>query len=248
MSQQTIVALHGQKIGLLKELLKTTQDKLSEIKGIEFKEYNLSQIHATLIGLEEEPAKPNVNFNFLIKRKAEVQMNISGFREYLRSSSELPFQIQIGGFKDRDYPFISRSQRPYKRSFSIQGNKAVIMGWPIRGKPLEDSEISSIKLIQESRLYPNTLDILRRNAQRFGILHAYHASATDVDNDFYLRIGLFGNVDQAKVRSEEIQKNLRDFLSTMPPIILNIELKDLKMVSYKDETLPICKQTKPQEV
>lgn len=248
MSQQTIVALYGQKIGPLAELLKTIQDKLSEVKGIKFNKYDLSQIHATLIGLEEEPDKPNVNRNFLRKRKEEVQMGISGFREYLRSSSELPFQIQIGGFKDRDYPFTSRSQRPYKRSFSIEGDKAVIMGWPIRGKPLEDLDIYPIQLIQESRLYPNTLDILRRNAQRFRILHAYHASATDVDNDLYLRIGLFGNVDQAKVRSEEIQKNLRDFLSNMSPIILNIELKDLKVVSYEDETLPICEQTKYQEV
>lgn len=248
MSQQTIVALYGQKIGSLAELLKTMQDKLIGIKGIEFTKYDLPQIHATLIGLEKKPGKLNFNYNFLMKRKEEVQMDISGFREYLRSSSELPFQIQIGGFKDRDYPFISRAQRPYKRSFSIQGNKAVIMGWPIRGKPLEDSDISPAQLMQESRLYPNTLDILRRSAQRFSILHTYHASYTDVDNDFYLRIGLFGNVDQAKIRSEEIQKNLRDFLSNMPPIILNIELKDLKLVSYEDETLPICEQTQPQEI
>jgi hypothetical protein len=226
MSQKTIVALYGQKPEPLAELLKTLQQKLCGIEALDFQPYHLQQIHATLIGLEEDPATSGLNRNFKLKRQVERQMDILGFRQYLKSSSEFPLQIQIGGFTNRDYPFTSRDMRPYHRSFSIQGDFAVIMGWAIRGIPSE----ADVR-------YPLTLDNLRRNAQRFGVLHAYHVRPTDVDNDFYMRLGLLGNVPSASQR-EEIEKTLRDFLSTLPPLVVNLELADFSVVSYDDETLP----------
>ena len=64
------------------------------------------------------------------------------------------------------------------------------MGWPIRGEPVSMPETTPEGFIQESRIYPMTLVVVRRAAQGFGILHGYHRALTDVDNDLFFRIGL----------------------------------------------------------
>jgi hypothetical protein len=112
------------------------------------------------------------------------------------------------------------------------------MGWPIRGEPISIAETTSEDLIQESRLYPMTLDALRRAAQGFGILHGYHGALTDVDNDLFFRIGL---VDEKAVPLGSIpalQQRLRQSLSQEKPFIVEITLDEVFVAAYNDNTLP----------
>ena len=94
------------------------------------------------------------------------------------------------------------------------------MGWPIRGKPFQQPPATPSAWVQEARLYPLTLDVVRHAAQVYGVLHAYHRALTDVDNDLFFRIGLL--VDQTSLTErvrETLETEARQFLSTQPPLI-----------------------------
>src|SRR5271166_7019176 len=128
---------------------------------------------------------------------------------------------------------------PYERSFSIQGDKVVVMGWPIRGKPFQQPPATLSAWVQEARLYPLTLDVVRHAAQVHGVLHAYHRALTDVDNDLFFRIGLL--VDQTSLTErvrETLETEARQFLSIQPPLILNIRLDQVSVALYEEDTLP----------
>ena len=226
MLQRTIVALYGPKPARLAKLIKSVQGRLSCRPGLAFVPYPLCQVHATLIGLEEDPAGSGQHRNFKLPRQSR-QMDLAGYRHYLRDCFEWPLYIQIGGFEGGDASFSSRGQAPYHRTFSLVGDKAVLMGWPVQGKAPG-----------ETGVYPPTLDQLRRAGQRFGISHAYHQTPSDIDNDFYMRLGLLGQVDATKRQDEDLQREIRAFMSSLPPLILKLELSDLSVVSYQAATLP----------
>ena len=86
-------------------------------------------------------------------------------------------------------------------------------------------------------LYPLVLDALRRRAQNFGVLHAWHSSPDDVDNDLYLRLGVIDPAPDtsARVAAEE---RLRDVLAAQEPVLVDLTAKELAVVSYVDRTLP----------
>jgi len=133
----------------------------------------------SLVGLERSGTS---NRNFQKYRDKQVEMDLTGLLHFLRLGGRFPFHIQLGGFQDREYPFTSRGQNPYHRSFSIQkDNKVVLMGWPLHG-PLPNLALPRVTMsdwIQESRSYPNVLDELRRAFQSFNVLHRYHGTLTD---------------------------------------------------------------------
>jgi hypothetical protein len=113
------------------------------------------------------------------------------------------------------------------------------MGWPLRGIPIETNMPSQIELIQESRLYPNTLDSLRRAAQQFGILHSYHTKPTDVDNDFFFRIGMVDNPESVDpLLKARLHNVLQQSISMLPPLIIEMHLSDLCVAFYQSEELP----------
>src|SRR5579864_4604069 len=189
MRQVTIVALYGEKAQKISELLEKCQTQVKELLGETFRPYDdLRQVHATLVGLERSGTG---NRNFQKYRDKQVEMDLTGLLHFLRLGGRFPFHVQLGGFqKNREYPFTSRGQNPYHRSFSIQGDKVVLMGWPLHG-PLPNLALPRVTMsdwIRESRSYPNVLDELRRAFQSFNVLHDYHRTFPDVDNDFYLRL------------------------------------------------------------
>jgi hypothetical protein len=147
-------------------------------------------------------------------------MDLAGFLAHLRAKARLPWRVQIGGFAQREAPFTSRGQRPYERSFSIQGDKIVLIGWPVA---------------PPSRA--GTLDELRRAAQRFGILHAYHRTEADADDDFYLRVGLARRDLEASTRAL-VEERLRRHLAARP-LVIEVALADLWLAAYEDEALPV---------
>jgi hypothetical protein len=239
MRQVTLVALYGQKPSDLSELLEECQKQIAGELGGNFHPYDVTQIHATMIGLERTIGSTGLNLNLNKYRNMQGRMNFERLLGLLREGSVFPFQIQIGGFQNRDYPFVSRGQRPYERAFSIQGDKTVLMGWPIQGQPFGDGRTDVVTLIHESRIYPTVLDNLRRAGQNFNILHAYHRLLTDIDNDFYFRIGLIYNSPLNPLQQQKVENAIRQFLSAIKPIVLEVTERNVYIASYEDETLPL---------
>jgi hypothetical protein len=237
--QVTLVSLYGKKSNSrLAAVIAQCQQIVTNALSTTFTPYDEEQVHATIVGLERRSRSRFENDNFARLRNRNQTMAFDGFLGYLRGCGHFPLQVQIGGFRDRCYPFTSRRANPYERSFSIQGDKAVVMGWPIRGEPVSMPETTSQNFIQESRIYPMTLDAVRRAAQGFGILHAYHQALTDVDNDLFFRIGL---VEEKAVLLENIpalEQRVRQFLSEEIPLIVEITLDEVFVAAYKDNTLP----------
>jgi hypothetical protein len=239
MTQMTTVALYGEKSGDFAGLITRCQGLVRSVLGDSFQPYDLAQIHATIFGLERKSSSALYNANFSRYRGLDLVMNLEGILGYLRSCGHFPLQVQIGGFKKRDYPFVSRQARPYQRSFSIQGDKVVMMGWPIRGEPFPRPLGTSSALADEAKLYPLTLEVIRQAAQAYGVLHAYHRDPVDLDNDLFFRIGLLN--DQRSL-SEQVHTALeteaRQFLSVQPPLLLDIHLAQISVALYQEESLP----------
>jgi hypothetical protein len=240
--QATMVALYGNKSHDLQELLTDCQNAVADLLGSRFRKYDVRQIHGTIIGLErdEEESSYFINRNFRTRRGNQVQMDFDGLLRFLRDGGHFPFQLQIGGFQNRDYSFVSRGARPFDRCFSIQGNNVVVMGWPLRGMPLKGTYLSPSALIQEARLYPATLDDVRRGAQKYGVLHSYHAKPEDTDNDFFFRIGMIDEPDSIPpLLKASIHQNMRNALASVAPVVVNVELSDLHIIFYESEELPL---------
>lgn len=231
MIQATIVALLGEKPEPLRSLLAALQADVADVLGRRFRPYRLDQIHATIVGLErdERQAARLVNRNHAILRGAEAAMDFDGLLGFFQTSSLIPFTVQIGGFAERDYPFVSRGARPFDRSFSRQGRSAVVMGWPVAAGS-----------------YPPTLAQLRSGAERFGIAHAYHATATDRDNDFYFRLGMIDDPHPQAIDDGPAAGMFRRFrqrLAAQPPVAATIGLSQLSVAFYASpELLPATTQ------
>jgi len=239
MTQITVVALYGAKSSDFAGLITRCQGLAQSVLGVSFRPYDPYQIHATIFGLERKIPSALDNANFSRYRGRDLVMNLEGILDYLRRSSHFPLQIQIGGFGKRDYPFVSRQVCPYQRSFSIQGDKVVMMGWPIRGKPFPRPPETPSALVQEAKLYPLTLEVIRHAAQAYGVLHAYHRELTDVDNDLFFRIGLL--IDQTSLSEkgrDKLEAEARRSLSIQPPLVLDIHLDQVSVALYEEDTLP----------
>jgi hypothetical protein len=238
--QVTLVAFYGAKRRPLGKLLGTWQDRLGRCirqlgARIAFRPYPLAQIHATILGLERATGAGLRNRNFQeLRGRAEV-MRLPELLALILESGLLPFDAQFGGFEDRDCPFLSRSARPYHRSFSIQDKTAVIIGWPVRAPDRGRDGLPT-------RAYPMILDELRRSGQRFNVLHRWHREPADIDNDLYLRLGLLEG-ELADVQRELIQDEMRRALSRASPSMVQLGVSDLAVVSYPadEETLPIAR-------
>jgi hypothetical protein len=239
MIQMTVVALYGDKSSDFATLITRCQELGRGVLGAGFRPYDPSQIHATIFGLERKIGLPFYNANFSRYRGRDLVMNLEGILDYLRRCGLFPLEVQVGGYGKRDYPFISRQASPYERSFSVQGDKVVVMGWPIRGKPFQQPPATPSAWVQEARLYPLTLDVVRHAVQAYGVLHAYHRALTDVDNDLFFRIGLL--VDQTSVTEtvrDALEAEVRQFFSVQPPLILDVGLEQVSIALYDEDTLP----------
>jgi hypothetical protein len=234
--QATLVAFYGPKRSPLGQLLGTRQDQLGRTlrqlgSQLVFRPYPLAQVHATILGLERVPG-PGVDNRNMHELRGELRaMRLPELFGFILDSGRLPFDVQLGGFEERDQPFRSRGARPYQRSFSIQGRTAVVIGWPVHavrdGRPA-------------TREWPLTLEQLRRGAQRFNVLHRWHREPADVDNDLYLRLGVLDG-ELAQPQRELVEHEMRRAMSASPPATVGISASDLAVVAYPpgEETLPI---------
>jgi len=175
----TAVALYGAKKGPLRELLQATQEILRGQLGAGFRPYTLDQIHSTLIRLDWLPDGRTglaVNKRYREVTGAADPMAPARALEILGSFVESAHRIRFGGYRPGSpATFLSRGAHPHDRMFSVQGPAFVLVGWPlatitggISVKPLDD---------------------LRRDMKDANILHWYHESPSDIDNDFHLVVG-----------------------------------------------------------
>jgi hypothetical protein len=224
----TIVAGYGDKSADLQRLLADCQARLQRELGAAFRPYPLPQIHATLVGLERDPRHPERHrLSGVVGLRASL--DVAGFVEHLVARWR-PLSIRFGGFEEAERPFTSRGELPFARSFSVQRDKAVLIGWPVERPG------------RGTWRFPEVLEGIRREARRFGIVHAYHVGSEAMDNDCYLRVGLLddagsGTGDPGE-RMQTRAQRVRKWLSRCKPCIATLTLEDLSLVRYSDDTLP----------
>lgn len=220
--QVTLVSCYGQKTQPMIDLIRFCQNELSKGLLAAFRPYELEQVHATLVGLEGYRQQDKIiNRNFLERRHEKREMNLAAAIAFSQSDSLPSMTIRIGGYQPEvDYGFTSQGQHPYLRSFSVHGEIAVAMGWPVAGNTV--------------------LDRLRRHFNTMNIWHKRHDTDVDVDNDFYFVLGC---IDRRFVTDEHVtavEGNLRQMLAATEPMRFEIDRSSLSIVGYLDKQLPLA--------
>ena len=86
-------------------------------------------MHGTIIGLEGYRIADKIkNANFESYLRQTRLVDPSALLEFIRSDDFPLIDVKIGGYLPSGQCFESRSQDPYERSFSVQGNSLVAMG------------------------------------------------------------------------------------------------------------------------
>lgn len=220
----TLVAYYGEKPEPVVQLVTAIQEKLTVLLGNAFVKYHMAQVHGTIIGLEGYRVGHDIlNTNYSEHLGQDRAIDFKKLFSILKDPTLLPFSVAIGGFEStKSYPFSSRGQHPYLRSFSIQGKIAVAMGWPC----VKDEYLLSV-------------DRLRRSLNEANVLHKYHAEINSLDNDFFF---VLGQVDESKVDENslsEAQQEMRTFLEKNCKLSIPIARENLSIIAYTDPTLPI---------
>ena len=214
------VAFYGPKTGRLRELVTEVQALIAEHVGAGFRPYTLDQVHATLIALNGVRAGGTVVNEYLLEHAGvRREMDLPRVMDILARRFAVPLRVRIGGFRPgQAVPFTSRGQHLAERTFSVQGEAFVLVGWPT------DSIFGA----------GQPLDELRREMNAAGALHRYHARPADVDNDLHLVVGHHaGRPADALARATAA---VRDQLAA-EPADLAIGLSDVKIVAADSHTL-----------
>jgi len=220
-TQTTLVSHYGRKPTALESYLKQCQQHLAAGLSTAFKPYAIEQIHATIIGLEGCRRVDQIeNINFRQLRQEARCVDPAELLSFLRSSSLPSFDVRIGGYAAAEkFRFLSQGKHPHVRSFSILGVIAVAMGWPADGS--------------------NVLDDLRRSFGQINVLHKWHKTESDIDNDFFF---VLGRIDPELTGTEAIasaEQVLRRFMAEIEPVTIPVDLTTLRVVSYSDTQLPL---------
>jgi len=214
------VAFYGPKTGRLRELLTGVQALIAEHVGGDFRPYALDQVHATLIALNGVRADGTIVNEYLLEHAGERrEMDLPRVMDILARRFATPLRVRIGGFRPgQAVPFTSRGQHLAERSFSVQGEAFVLVGWPT------DSLAGEVRPVDE----------LRREMNAAGVLHRYHARPADVDNDLHLVVGHQAGAPAAALARATAA--VRDKLAA-DPADLAIALSDVTIVAADSHTL-----------
>ncbi len=218
--QATLVSFYGKKQEALKNFIVACQDKVLETIGGSFLPYEIEQVHGTIIGLEGVRYAGKIkNANFEVSLEQERLVDLATLLAFVQSDRLKPIDLKIGGYSSVFKGFSSRGEVPFNRSFSIQGDIVVIMGWSL-----------------EAVLGHRPLDDYRRSFNEVNVLHKWHRGSTEIDDDFYLVLGRVQSLSEdAKVTLVDV---MRQYLSTQMSINVTIEKKCLSIVGYIDPQLP----------
>ena len=214
------VAFYGPKTGRLRELLTGVQTLIAEHVGAGFRPYTLDQVHATLIALNGVRAGGTIVNEYLLEHAGvRREMDLPRVMDILARRFRTPLRVRIGGLRaNQELPFTSRGQHLAERTFSVQDQAFVLMGWPAEslagaGRPLDE---------------------LRREMNAAGVRHRYHVRAADVDNDLYLVVGHHRGApaDVLARATAAVRAKL-----AADPVDLAIGLTDVKIVAADSHTL-----------
>jgi hypothetical protein len=214
------VACYGPKASRLRELLTWVQALIAEHVGGDFRPYTLEQVHATLIALNGVREGGTIVNEYLLEHAGvRCEMDLPRVMDILARRFAAPLRVRIGGFRpDQAIPFTSRGRHLAERTFTVQGEAFVLMGWPA------DSLSGAAR----------PLDELRREMNAAGVLHRYHARADDVDNDMHLVVGHHAGAPAGALARATAA--VRDKLAA-DPADLAIALSDIKIVAADSRTL-----------
>jgi hypothetical protein len=177
----------------------------------------MEQVHGTVIGLEG--CRLGQNFR---NQNSGLVMNLDDLVDFLRAPAFPTIRVQVGGYESSgEYPFRSRNAHPYLRSFSIQEDVAVAMGWPV-----------------QAGHFPNSLDQLRRAFQGFGVQHKWHRTDTEVDNDFFFVLGTLDRRTTDPATVEWSTDDVRAELASYGGTEVEISRDTIRFVGYADPQLP----------
>jgi hypothetical protein len=216
----TLVAWYGEKPSEFATLISECQQRITDCLGPAFHRYEPAQVHATIIGLEGCRLSDNIkNKNFEDYRGESQNVDPEMLLELLRSQLA-PIMVRIGGYeRTQEFGFRSRDMHPFDRSFAVRGEIAVAMGWPVlRSMPLEK---------------------LRRSFTEVNVLHKEHRKETDVDDDFYFVLGRVAQSETSPGKIDQVQQELRIFLSEVEPVLVTISRESLSIAAYLDTQLPL---------
>jgi hypothetical protein len=133
-----------------------------------------------------------------------------------------PFTVQYGGYDLSDRRVLSRGKSLYERSLTVQGDKVVLIGWPILPSTDTDYSISQ------------RLAMIRRGCEKFGVQHKYHSNPHVDDPDSYLVIGTV-----ASSTSIDLQLLLKATASSLArPTRVLLDDSCLSVIQYVDFALP----------
>jgi hypothetical protein len=214
------VAFYGPKTGRLRELLTGVQALIAEHVGAGFRPYTLEQVHATLIALNGVREGGTIVNEYLLEYAGvRREMDLPRVMDILTRRFAVPLRVRIGGFRpEAAVPFTSRGQHLAERTFSVQGDAFVLVGWPA------DSLAGA----------GMALDELRREMNAAGALHRYHARPADVDNDLHLVVGHHAGAPAGALARATAA--VRDKLAA-DPADLAIGLSDVTIVAADSHTL-----------
>jgi len=217
------VAFYGPKTGRLRALLTGVQALIAEHVGADFRPYTLEQVHATLIALNGVRAGGAIVNEYLLEYAGvRREMDLPRVMDILARRFAVPLRIRIGGFRpEAPVPFTSRGQHLAERTFSVQGEAFVLVGWPA------DSLTGAARTRRP-------LDELRREMNAAGALHRYHARPGDVDNDLHLVVGHHAGAPAGALARASAA--VRDTLAA-DPADLAIGLSDVRIVAADSHTL-----------
>ncbi|MEL6438175.1 MAG: hypothetical protein AAFQ80_02800 [Cyanobacteria bacterium J06621_8] len=224
MKNVSLVAFYGNKPPSLIKLIQRLQGFIANHHLIQqqFIPYQLEQVHGTIIGCEGIITDQGIiSYWFQTHRGKERYLDFAGLVDYLHHRGCFPLTVRLGGYqRDQDYSFRSRGLHPYFRSFQLLESATeiipVLIGWTWRGDRI------SLEI-----------DNLRRNLQRFNLLHKYHPTPEAIDNDFYLRLGTI-NSKLTSAAIAEVARDLRHLLASEIAIEITINIQDLVLAQYQD--------------
>jgi hypothetical protein len=200
-------------------MLTGVQALIAEHAGDAFLPYSLEQIHATLIAFngvrDPDDEGAIVNEYYLEHTGVRRTMDIDLAMRVLDERFGRPLPVRVGGYRAGDeVPFRSRGQHLHERTFSVQGDAFVLVGWPTEaGLPLHR---------------------LRRDLNAAGLLHRYHARADDVDGDMHIVVGHHRGASEGALHAAVMA--VREALAA-GPVSFDIGLAEVKVVAADNHTL-----------
>jgi hypothetical protein len=222
------VAFYGTKSGPLGEMIIAIRNKLHQMLGDKFTPYTTKQTHSTLIRLDGVVDGQNGSFSnsrYRQVRGIARPMDPNRALDILQVSLESAIRIRFGGYESGGpATFSSQGGHPYDRMFFAPGNAFVLIGWP------------TVTVL--SGLAEKPIDDLRRNMEAANVLHWYHQSPTDVDNDLHMVVG-----HHQGAASSEVSKAvtaIREYLAERP-IEVDLGIDQVAVIVSESTTLAPAK-------